>query len=256
MYFAGGVRPPQLAYAAARAAALYGPPSRRYGYVTCRETPACSSELEDEMNGPNGAAATAGVEVVYRGQVSSVQPDYTSECQGASNAGAEVISLFLDPASIRRFARSCQRQGYTPVHSVVGGSIHPHYASEPEFSKIIMVTSVFPFTADATPAQQEFQAAIATLYGSPAGSHEAQGWTHGKIFERAAIVAAQTTGTITSSSLIDALHTFRDETFGGLTVPITYPAGRPAIIPQCWFVVQATNGTWATLNDGAPLCRT
>ena len=254
MYFLAGARNTDLVYATARTAAVLGPPSHRYGYLSCREVAACGASVDSAMQGPSGATA-AGVEVVYQGQASIASPDYTTECQAARSAGAEVISVFLDSASLRRFGRSCQRQGYQPVYSGIAGTIDAGLATQPGFDTILVVVPLFPWVASATPAQREFHDAVAALYGAPADAAVAQGWTYGKMFEKAATIAARTTGTITSASLVDALHTLHDETFGGLTVPLTYPAGRPGTYPSCWFVAQAKDGTWTTGNDGQPMCR-
>ena len=120
---------------------------------------------------------------------------------------------------------------------------------------MLLASPTFSFVDRATPAQQEFQEAWRTLAGDAAGPTEAHGWTNGKLIERAAVIAAQTTGTITSASLIDALHTLEDETLGGLSVPLTFPAGRPGVYPSCWFAMEAKGGTWSTLNDGKPVCK-
>ena len=254
MYFLAGARNTDLIYATARVAALYGPPSHRYGYISCREVAACGSAVDNEMGSPDGAQA-AGVNVVYHGQASIAQPDYTSECQAAQSAGAEIMSVFLDAASLRRFGRSCQRQGYVPVYAGIAGTIDTGLASEPGYGTVYMIEPIFPFTDAGTPSQQEFHQAIDTMYGAPAGPDEAQGWTYGKMFEKAATVAAQTSGRITSASLIDALHTFNNETFDGLTIPLTYPAGGPGVYPSCWFVLEAQNGAWSSIDNGQPMCR-
>lgn len=254
MYFLGVAPNTDLVYATARIAAVFGPPSHRYGYISCREVAACGSAVDNAMTAPDGTQA-AGVDVVYRGQASIAQPDYTSECQAAKGAGAEILSVFLDAASLRRFGRSCQRQGYQPVYAGIAGTIDTGLATEPGYGTILMVEPIFAFTDTTTAAQREFHDAIDALYGAPAGPSEAQGWTYGKMFEKAAIVAAQTTGTITSAALIDALHTFKDETFDGLTIPLTFPAGGPGIYPPCWFVARAHDGSWSTMNSGQPMCR-
>lgn len=209
----------------------------------------------EQALGGSGGARAAGVDVVYEGQASIAQPDFTSECQGASGAGAEVLAVFLDPASLRRLGQSCARQGYTPVFSEVAATVTADLPTQTGLGEMLLASPTFSFIDRVTPAQQEFQEAWRTLAGGAAGPTEAHGWTNGKLIERAAVIAAETTGTITSASLIDALHTLEDETLGGLSVPLTFPAGRPGVYPSCWFAMEAKGGTWSTLNDGKPVCK-
>jgi branched-chain amino acid transport system substrate-binding protein len=44
-----------------------------------------------------------------------------------------------------------------------------------------------------------------------------------------------------------------DDTFGGLTPPITYLTGQPSPVP-CFFVVQIKNGAFTEPNGTQPLC--
>ena len=256
MFFLGCAPSTHTAYATVQFAAMFGPPSRRLGIITCREVAACGSQVSNQLDGPDGARA-AGMQVVYEAQASIAQPDYTSECQGAKAAGADVLAVFLDPASMRRFGRSCLRQDYAPVYSLISGPADSGLASEPGFDKtsIIMVSPNFSYIDARTGSQQEFQQAAAAFYTGEVGPNEASGWAGGKMIERAATIAARTTGSITSASLIDALHTLQNETFDGLTVPVGFPSPGPYTYPACSFAVQATAGTWATLNDGQPICR-
>ncbi|MGH7750559.1 MAG: ABC transporter substrate-binding protein, partial [Candidatus Dormibacteria bacterium] len=85
----------------------------KLGLVYCVEAPACTF-VHEYTN--NGGATRAGEELIYQGQVSITQPDYTAQCLGAQSAGAQVIFLALDGNSMERFAASCSRQNYHPVY--------------------------------------------------------------------------------------------------------------------------------------------
>ena len=254
MYYLVCAHPADLTYGTAKNAALFGPASHRLAIVTCRESAACGSQIQSTLVA-QGGAQRAGMTLVYNAQASIAQPDFTSECQGARAAGGDVFGVFLDPASMRRLGRSCERQGYLPTYTQVAATVDASLPTEPGLGNMLLVSPTFSFVDASTPAEQEFQQAMASLYGSAPGPAESQGWAHGKLIERAATIAAQTSGSITSATLIDALHTLHDETLGGLTVPVTYPAGGPGIYPACWFAMEAVDGNWTTLNAGQPVCR-
>lgn len=254
MYFLACAHPADLTFGTAKNAALFGPASHRLAITTCRETAACGSQIQDELVN-KGGAEEAGMTLVSSSQSSIAQPDYTSECQAAKGSGAEVFGVFLDPASMRRLGRSCSRQGYAPVFTQVAATVDAALPTEPGLGNMLLVAPTFSFVDSSTPAEQEFQEAMASLYGAAPGPTESHGWAHGKLIERAATLAAEATGSITPASLVDALHTLHDETLGGLIVPISYPAGGPGTYPACWFAMRATDGTWSTLNGGQPVCR-
>src|SRR5207248_1381541 len=56
------------------------------------------------------------MEVVYEAKISLAQPDYTAECIQAKTHGAEAMWTMGDTNSVGRIARSCARQGFTPLY--------------------------------------------------------------------------------------------------------------------------------------------
>jgi branched-chain amino acid transport system substrate-binding protein len=100
----------------------------------------------------------------------------------------------------------------------------------------------------------EFQTVMQQFYGALPGPAEAYGWAAAKEFELAATRAAQAAQSITPKTLLDALHTFKNETLGGLTVPLTFPAGGNAQNAKCFFAVQKQGNAWVSLNNSNPTC--
>src|SRR5690606_35763156 len=76
---------------------------KKLATVTCVEVALCSGfySIAPEQ------AGRRGVEVVYRGQATLVQPDYTSHCLAAKNAGADMLFVGLESNSIDRIVKSC-----------------------------------------------------------------------------------------------------------------------------------------------------
>jgi branched-chain amino acid transport system substrate-binding protein len=254
MYFLVCAPPADQYYGAARNAVLFGPASKKFGLITCREVEVCGAAARRELLERNGVES-AGAELVYEAQASITQPDFTAECRGAANAGAASVSLMLDAASVRRFGQSCARQGYEPVFSQISATVINDTKDYPGLGDLLVALPTFSFASASTPAQQEFQDAMSQLYDGKPGPAEGLGWASAKLLELAATKAVQASGDVTPASLIAALQLMRDETVGGLTIPLSFAPGKPGSYPACWFAVRAKDGTWSTLNDGKPVCR-
>jgi branched-chain amino acid transport system substrate-binding protein len=241
-------------FATVRTAALFGGDSRKWGLIYCREAEICNAGKRILID--QGAAKEAGLEIVHVAQTSVVQPDYTSECLSAQRAGAAKVFAVLDLASLGRWVNSCSRQGYNPTYVQLSSSIDATAKDLPKMH-LVVATASFPFAARSTPAEQQFQAVMAKYLGTTSpGPGEAQGWTNAKLFEAAAIRAAQAAGSITPPTLTAALNTFRGETLDGLSVPLTFPPGTAGRPDPCFWVSEGTAGApWAVLRDGTMLCR-
>jgi branched-chain amino acid transport system substrate-binding protein len=74
-------------------------------------------------------------------------------------------------------------------------------------------------------------------------------WAGGQAFKLAA-ERAQLTPSSTSADLLRGLYTFKNETVGGLTPPLTYSAGRPAFI-TCWYPQEIESGAFTPLTQNA-----
>lgn len=225
----------------------------RLAVLYCAEHATCL-EAHDELT-QQGVAEEAGANVVYAARVSLVQPDFTSECRQARDAGAEFMFVLLEGTGLARLIESCHRQGYDPFYAL--GSLQFSYETkdQPGLVNATGALDVFPFVSGDTPARAEFQQVMANYYGQPPGPAQVYGWASAKLFQEAATRASRTAGSINPQALLDALHSFEGETLGGLTVPLTYPPGQPARNALCWFGVQAINGEWGALNDGQPICK-
>jgi branched-chain amino acid transport system substrate-binding protein len=237
-----------------RTAALFGGDSKRWGLLYCREAEICGTGRRLLVD--QGMAKEAGLEVVHVAQSSIVQPDYTSECLAAQRDRVDKLFVIMDLASLGRFVNSCNRQGYKPTYVQLSSSVDAGTKDLPDMH-LVVATGTFPFAAKSTPAEQQFQAVVAKYLGTTnPGPGEAQGWNNAKLFETAATRAAQTAGSISPSTIISALNTFEGETLGGLSVPLTFPAGAAGRPEPCFWVSEGFSGKpWAVLRNGQMLCR-
>ncbi|HUR75434.1 MAG TPA: ABC transporter substrate-binding protein, partial [Sporichthya sp.] len=84
---------------------------RKLGVLYCQEASTCAQQISTFSK----LLPYKGLEIAYKAQVSLVQPDYTAQLLQAKNAGAEVMVLLLDSASVGRVARNAAQQNWKPI---------------------------------------------------------------------------------------------------------------------------------------------
>jgi branched-chain amino acid transport system substrate-binding protein len=201
-------------------------------------------------------AKAAGFDLVYQGEGSLAQPDFTASCLGARNAGVNAFFLGFDANSINRIITSCNRQGFRPLYAAPGVTpAREQDASNPNFDGIVMSSPSFPWFATGTPLLDEFRQALDTFGGGLGRSAGlSMGWTAGKLFEKAATKLGEPP---TSEGLLEGLWSIKDDNLGGLAAaPLTFVRDRPNITPACWFNLIVRNGTWVSPDGMKSHCRT
>jgi branched-chain amino acid transport system substrate-binding protein len=234
-------------YSHMKAAKLLHPEITKIAVLTCREAQGCT----EASTGWPAAGKKVGFTTVYNAQVSIAQPDFTAECLNARNAGAQMMFVAVDPNSVRRLAASCARQAYKPVYVLPSGVISSAQAGDPNLEGTLGINTVMPWMSSATPGEQEFQAAVSRYgQGLTLNITTPFGWVAGKMLERA------TTGrlgdTPSRAALVAGLLTFKGESLGGITPPLTFTAGRKSSV--CWFTVLFTGGAWKQGGGGRAQC--
>jgi branched-chain amino acid transport system substrate-binding protein len=222
----------------------------KYGTINCIEVPLCSSLY----NFDPGLANKFGVQIVYRGQGSLVQPDYTSDCQGAKQAGAQILFVALDPNSIERFGQSCSDVGYHPVVFTVGQLLSPALPTDPELAGVYAVSITYPWMLTANPVVAQ-QAQVIDKYapGLAVNAQTMQGWVAAQLFDDAvANIPDQTT----SQAILDGLWTIHDDDLGGTTYPLTFVKGQDAPKQYCGWLIEIVNGQFTSPGSSSKVCGT
>ena len=217
---------------------------KKIAQITCTEIASCSKAIELWKK----HAKYFGLDVVYQAQASLAKPDYTAECLNARNAGAEVISVGLDGNGISRLAAACGRQGYFPAYAIPSATVAAQHLSDRNIKQFGTDTPVAPFGSP--PTAEMAEAFGKFLPGKTVVVSHVEGWTAGKMFERAG-------GSIeepTSAAVLEGLWTIQGEDLGGLTGPQTYTRDKPAKATTCWFVLEGKNGKFVPYNDGKRTC--
>ena len=76
------------------------------------------------------------------------------------------------------------------------------------------------------------------------------GWTAGKLFEAASVDLAEPP---TSASVLEGLYAVKGD-LGGLTHPLSFRRGRPAVPMVCWFNVRIADNDFVSPDGGKRHC--
>lgn len=212
----------------------------------CVEAPICPSYKDAVVKYASKANAT----VVYTTSVSITQPDYTSVCQSAKNAGATQLAMILDGAAIGRLARSCEGIGYVVPYSVASlGATYDKQDPNVRAMTVTVASAAVPWFRSDSPAESEFQSAMKTYAPSlTLDPTTILTWADGMMV-KAAIdklgPSARNTD-ITAEMILRGLTQIQNETLGGLIAPQSYNPQRGANPPNmCYFpALFDGNGNW------------
>ncbi len=248
MFFPQFTHTPTLVTSTIGAGAAVFTGKKKLGVISCVEVQGCRdfNELAPE------AAKPFGLEVVYRGQISLGQPDFTAECLAARNAGAEMMILAADANTMTRVARSCAAAGYKP------GYMSPHSVTDdvrkdPALNGLVVESPMRPWFGTDSPALVDLHKAMAKdAPGEEVTSGYGAGWVAAKLFERAARTLPEPG---TSDGVLTGLWSIQNDDLGGLTYPLSFAKDTPVAHRACWWPVQVDNGKWADRSGGKVTCR-
>jgi branched-chain amino acid transport system substrate-binding protein len=231
-----------------KAAAARG--DTKMGVVYCVEDPTCSNGIQTLIQ-PGGGQA-AGVTTVYSSSISITQPDFTSNCLNAKQAGANFIYFAGDGDSLRRMADNCAQQGYKPLFVGDSIAITANLASDPNLNGLLAGQTNFPWVDSYTPAQAAYQQAVKQYDPQLASSATtAAEWAAGML---AVAASSALTATPTSAEFFQGLWGIKNNDLGGLAPPLTFNANAPATPSNCFFLMTLQNGQFNDLNKGASQC--
>jgi branched-chain amino acid transport system substrate-binding protein len=190
---------------------------RKLAILYCQEAATCAQQVTSF----NRLLPYQGLQTVYKAQVSLVQPDYTAQLLQAKNAGAEVMVLLLDSASVGRVARNAAQQNYSPV---LAGSynlgIQATLDQGPILDGLLLASRTPAYST--SPLLKDYRDAMARYQpGKPLGDVGAGAFVVGALLEKYASTFFMKK-TVTSADLLDLLYSLRNEKLGGLLPGITF----------------------------------
>jgi ABC-type branched-subunit amino acid transport system substrate-binding protein len=223
---------------------------KKLAIIVCQEASVCATYTDHWAKN----AARLGYEVVYRGQASLGQPDYTSQCLAAQSAGAQVMMIAFEPNSVRRLRSSCTKVGFTAPIVLVSVMSTADMADDPAFEGTVVAMPTLPWFLGDQAAIAEYQATLRRVAPNlPIDQSTIVGWAAAKLFERAA------TGHLSeqpgSADLLRGLWSIQGDDLGGLTYPLRFEQGKaPGNGQPCGWVI-VIKGKRHT-SDGQRFCDT
>ncbi|WP_084671131.1 ABC transporter substrate-binding protein [Sporichthya polymorpha] len=221
---------------------------RKLAVLYCQEAATCAQQVVSFGK----LLPYKGLEIVYKAQVSLVQPDYTAQLLQARNAGAEIMVLLLDSASVGRVARNAAQQNYAPV---LAGSynlgIQATLDQGPVLNGLILASRTPAYST--SPLLRDYRDAMARYQpGKPLGDVGAGAFVSGALLERYASAFLAKTS-VTSQDLLDLLYSLKNEKLGGLLPGITFaPSDDRTQTNRCIAPVRLDNG--AFVQRGGFVC--
>jgi ABC-type branched-subunit amino acid transport system substrate-binding protein len=213
--------------------------------ISCVEAAICT---DIDTNAPK-MAPQFGLKVVYQGRASLTQPDFTSHCLSAQQAGADVLLSAMDGNSAIRIARSCASVGFKPIQTVFIVAVKTEFDKDPNMDGVIAALSVRPWFDSGHPAIAEFQTALKKhAPGLAPGVPQIYGWSAAKLFEAA---GAKLPANATSADVLQGLWSIKNNDLGGLSSPLTFAEGQPVSRVVCAYPAQVKNGKW---TGGQKVC--
>lgn len=249
-FFSIGGNPLATFYGVSAAAKDYG---TKFGELYCAELPACANTIGLFK----AFGKSTGVDLTYSTKVAASAPDFVAPCQGLKDSGVQSYILSLAAATQANVAGTCKQQGLNARLIVSGQTADQNMLSNSAFADAVIVSPIVPFMDETSPATKAMHAALAKYAPSlgsksnPLNQHAIQGYISGKLFEAA--VKASGASDVTPETVKQGLYALKGETLAGLTVPLTYVAGKPSLF-NCYYVTQIRNGQMVAPGGPKPKC--
>lgn len=190
---------------------------KKLGVLYCQEASTCAQQISSFSK----LLPYKGLEIVYKAQVSLVQPDYTAQLLQAKNAGAEVMVLLMDSASVGRIARNAAQQNYSPILAgTYNLGIQATLDQGPVLNGLLLASRTPAYTT--SPLLKDYRDSMARYQpGKVLGDVGAGAFVVGALLEKYAtkFLAKKT---VSSQDFLDLLYSLKDEKLGGLLPGITF----------------------------------
>jgi branched-chain amino acid transport system substrate-binding protein len=218
------------------------------GVLTCIEAAICAN-----FGGPNGSkvANKFGLKVVYSSGSTMVQPDYTSNCESAKNAGAQVMFIVADGGMTSRTIRSCNKIGFHPQFATSPVAMAASVVDLPELEGILLGATAEPWVANDANAKRYLATLQKYVPGAEPQGSGSVGWAVAMMLEK---VGANLPDNPTPQDIYEGLWKVKNFDFDGYTAPLTFAKGEPASYPTCWWTMSIHNKQWTTPDNGKRSC--
>jgi branched-chain amino acid transport system substrate-binding protein len=219
------------------------------GLLYCAESQSCTDIRNQYANEASGF----GMKLVYEAKISLAQPDFTAECLSAQRSGTEVLLMVTDSNSLARISASCARQDWHPQYATLATIAQDRHKNDPNLDGLVSSSATVPYFRTDTAATAEFHAVVKNNEKTASlGSGLIMGWVSGKLLERAGVNLAEPP---TTAAILEGLWTVKDDTLGGLTIPLTFRQGQKPLAKSCWYDIAIANRRWISVDNYQQHCR-
>jgi branched-chain amino acid transport system substrate-binding protein len=220
----------------------------KIGLLYCLEVAQLCSYANDRIR----QSPEVGSKVVQSYQVSIVAPSYTSQCLRMKQAGIDVVWLGLDGAGAARAAQDCANQGFKPKLMLFAIDATKETPSMPALGNALIPGGTFPPNGVEVPAiarYRQIMSQYAPTLGD--GGFSSIAWAAGEML---GLAGRNLSENPTSVEFYQALWQVKNETLGGLTVPLTFTKGRAPQAKNCVFLWGITDQKWSAPYGVKPIC--
>jgi branched-chain amino acid transport system substrate-binding protein len=172
-------------------------------------------------------APAFGLQIPVSVQLSPESPDFTAFCSLAKGVQSYFVA---GPSSFTtNIGDQCHGQGLAAPQILGSHEVLPSWKTDPAFNGAgIIDFMATPFWSTATPAGAVYRNMLAKYAQGIIGTgldqtYSESAWALGQVISTA---SARVKGTLSGPMLKAALYTFKGETLGGLTQPLTYTPNR------------------------------
>lgn len=229
--------------------AAVGAGVKRFGLIACTESPLCKTDTDAQAK----AADQQGLTVATSFTASLAAPNYTAECVKLKQANVDGVYFSATAAAIAKLATDCSRQGLKPKYFFLEPS--PDLLKTPAVyaTGAYGISVALPYFAD-VPANQDFLAAMKQYApGVDPTSDGAQIWAGLEVLKAA--LEKVPNEPPSSATVIKGLGLLGpDFTADGLTVPLTYTAGKPLDVNCVFLWTLGTDGKYDLTDGTKPTC--
>ena len=225
--------------------------SAKHAIWYCTDSPTCKIFAGVQL----GVTKSMNFPATPLQPISLAQASFTAQCLASKNAGATSVTPNVDAGTFQRIAQNCASVGYFPIWTTTTNAVNAAFSNLPAKTKTLGVAQQFPFfLTTGSPAIDEYYSFAKHLTSDEMNGGTAQAWAAIQLFEAAAKAGVPAGGTPTSAEILKGLYSLKDDTLGGLTIPLTFTKGAPATLPQCWFTEGFDNGKFTNPSGLTPVC--
>jgi branched-chain amino acid transport system substrate-binding protein len=222
------------------------------GGLYCAESPICAEFVPLVQ----GAASALGMDATTE-KVSSTAPDYVAQCLRLKGDGVDAMFVGAGSEVVQGVTDDCAQQSFTPLTANTTATATKSWLSNDNLDGAVLTGYAANAFDSSTPAIQEFRDAVDKYYPGTTDDDQFSAnmigpWAGGKLFEAAA-KAANIGPDSTGADVKKGLYALKEETLGGLSMPLTFTPGQPTFSP-CYFTVELKDGEFASTNGNQPSC--